>query len=113
MEELVESPVYFVFSDDLPWCMENLERTRLLPVDLAQSWYAPLADMHLMSQCRHHIISNSTFSWWGAWLNTAQGKIVLAPDRWFNSEPMNTLALRHTLQPDWQRVATNDAASAS
>lgn len=81
MEELVKQPRYFVFSDDFCWCRENLK----LPSDTVfVDWNRgekSFRDMQLMSLCRHNIIANSSFSWWGAWLNAHTDKIVIAPDR--------------------------------
>jgi hypothetical protein len=75
---------FFVFSDDPQWVVEVLASRypSLVLVDhnRAQDSYN---DMRLMSLCRHHIIANSTFSWWGAWLNPDPGKIVIAPCNWF------------------------------
>ena len=86
----VRHPHFFVFSDDPMWARENL------------SWIAPgividqngldkaFEDMRLMSLCKHHIIANSSFSWWGAWLSKNPEKIVIAPEQWFQDKNMNT-----------------------
>jgi hypothetical protein len=76
------SPHLYVFSDDVLWCREHLE----LPfptVFVERADGHPGGDLLLMSNCRHHVISNSTFGWWGAWLNPSREKIVVAPKRWF------------------------------
>jgi len=58
-------------------------------------------DLRLMSLCRHHIIANSSFSWWGAWLSAHPGKIVIAPKKWFNLDDINTDDL---LPEGWLRL---------
>ncbi|GAP71347.1 hypothetical protein SAMD00024442_11_4 [Candidatus Symbiothrix dinenymphae] len=80
----VDSPVFYVFSDDVEWVKNNLR----LPGEAVfvdwntgeDSWQ----DMCLMSYCKHNIVANSTFSWWGAWLNRNEGKTVIAPFRFCN-----------------------------
>lgn len=79
----VAEPTFFIFSDDMEWVKANL----ILPFPChyvshnqgAESYN----DMRLMSLCQHHIIANSSFSWWGAWLNPSPNKIVIAPKKWF------------------------------
>lgn len=81
--EHVERPEFFVFSDDIAWAKANLEidfPCRYVDHNQRMESYN---DMRLMSLCKHHIIANSSFSWWGAWLNPRQDKIVIAPRRWF------------------------------
>jgi hypothetical protein len=76
----------FVFSDDINWAKENLQ-TDIIPVNYIQGNLAANSwkDMALMSNCKHHIIANSSFSWWGAWLSIQNGSIF-GPKNWFNPQ---------------------------
>ncbi|MGO8703714.1 MAG: alpha-1,2-fucosyltransferase [Candidatus Brocadiia bacterium] len=78
----VRAPRYYVFSDDPAWTKENLALQPAVFVG-RNGEGRPEEDLRLMSRCKHHIIANSTFSWWGAWLGDHPGKIVVAPRRWF------------------------------
>lgn len=83
MVERIEHPVFYVFSDDIAWVRQNLSaRFPCIYVD-HNSQAESYRDMQLMSVCRHHIIANSSFSWWGAWLNSNPEKLVVAPGSWF------------------------------
>lgn len=76
-----------VFSDDPDWCRANIrELTGNVPAVVVDcnSGASSFRDMQLMSLCRHNVIANSSFSWWGAWLNGNPDKIVTAPSRWMN-----------------------------
>ncbi len=86
ISEHVERPVFFVFSDDIAWAKENLDIDFPCYYVDHNNGLASFNDMHLMSLCQHHIIANSSFSWWGAWLNPSQEKTVIAPKRWFARE---------------------------
>lgn len=75
--------MFYLFSDDPLWAKENLSALDRLVVDWNEgneSWQ----DMLLMSACSHHIIANSSFSWWAAWLGSYEEKIVIVPSRWYN-----------------------------
>lgn len=83
MEALVHGPHYFVFSDrpaDARSCID-LPGERVTYVSHNKDDTTAYADLWLMSQCKHFIIANSTFSWWGAWLSDHRGKQVIAPGR--------------------------------
>ena len=80
------NPKYFIFTDDPLWVTENfiVDYSHII-VDVnhgAKSFF----DMYLMSLCKANIIANSSFSWWGAWLNNKQDKIVYAPNNWFKDK---------------------------
>jgi Glycosyl transferase family 11 len=97
----VADPHFFVFSDDLPWAYENL---RLAYPSTLVDCNGPdkgVWDMALMKQCKHHIIANSSFSWWGAWLNPNPNKVVVAPLKWFNKPEIDTSDL---IPESWIRI---------
>lgn len=90
MRERLDRPRFFVFSNDLAWCRNHLPVTDLQFVD-ANSSDDPVDELQLMATCRHHIIANSSFSWWAAWLAARPDQTVIAPDPWFIDEPANGL----------------------
>lgn len=78
-------PVVCVFTDDPAWARSHLE----LPANarfVSEHTHSAVQDLVLMSRCTHHITANSSFSWWGAWLNPNQGKVVVTPREWFRPE---------------------------
>lgn len=84
LQQRVEGPVhYFVFSDDPAWTKENLQLHAPSTYVSHNVGRKNREDMRLMAACRHFIIPNSTFSWWGAWLSRAEGKVVIAPRQFF------------------------------
>jgi hypothetical protein len=84
IQQQLDSPKFFVFSDDMGWCKQELA---FIPdkvfVDCTQT---AIEDLELMKHCQHNIIANSSFSWWGAWLNQ-NNKAVVAPKKWINHNP--------------------------
>lgn len=90
ISEKIPDPHFFVFSDDSEWVKQNIffkSRTTYVNHNGPEKNYA---DLWLMSLCRHHIIPNSSFGWWGAWLNQNPDKIVIAPKKWIQKPSVNT-----------------------
>ena len=79
----VAKPEFVIFSDDMAWVLENLHVDYPCHYVDHNKGLESYNDMRLMSLCHHHIIANSSFSWWGAWLNPDRDKIVVAPQCWF------------------------------
>jgi hypothetical protein len=80
----IGNPRFFVFSDDWDWARRHFTDSDCTPV-MANGPDAPSEELRLMSACRHHIIANSSLSWWAAWLGGRAGQIVVAPQPWFAS----------------------------
>lgn len=91
----------FVFSDDPDWAVENLRFRSPVTVLRHNGPERDYEDLRLMTLCRHHIIANSTFSWWGAWLCPHPGKIVVAPKIWFKQANHGTADL---IPQEWRRI---------
>lgn len=81
MEEKIDSPIFYFFSDDIEWVKNEFGNEKNY-VFISDGNLTNYEELMLMSACSHHIIANSTFSWWGAWLNPSKEKIVIAPERW-------------------------------
>jgi hypothetical protein len=83
--ERIARPHFFVFSDDLDWVQANLD-TGHPTTWVGHNTDTPWEDLRLMAACRHFIVANSSFSWWGAWLGDWPAKRVIAPARWFRAD---------------------------
>jgi hypothetical protein len=81
----VQEPHFFIFSDDPEWVAQQVRLEYPFTVVTVNGIKQPHEDLRLMSLCKRHIIANSTFSWWGAWLSTYDDKRVYAPRKWFNN----------------------------
>lgn len=84
IKESIESPTFFIFSDDIEWVKENLKIENAIYVSNPN--LAECEELILMSCCKNNIIANSTFSWWAAWLNPNLNKVVIAPQKWLNTD---------------------------
>lgn len=90
MNDLVEGAKFFIFSDDVDWVRENLNINRPHVYVEHNRGIDSYKDMHLMTLCKHHIIANSSFSWWGAWLSGNKEQRVIAPHPWFDDKTIHT-----------------------
>lgn len=100
IKERLQNPIFFIFSDDIDWVKQNLkinEETYYVSNDNIKDY----EELIIMSKCKHNIIANSSFSFWGAWLNQNKDKIVIAPHRWNNKFIKE---YRDLLPEDWIKI---------
>lgn len=103
IEKKINNPHLFIFSDDISWAKKSLHFKHTVSYVDHNDENTGFEDLYLMSQCKHNIIANSTFSWWGAWLNHNPSKIIIAPNQWFRTTEMNKLT--DNLMPDsWIKI---------
>ncbi len=82
---------FYIFSDDIDWVIENLKLNDFDHTFVSGNYSkTPIEDFYLIRQCKHHIIANSTFSWWSAWLCQYPDKQIIAPAKWFKNRNANT-----------------------
>lgn len=102
MEKKIENPRWFFFSDDPEWVrmtFQDVKNAVIVDVNIGKDSYN---DMMLMTHCKHNIIANSTFSWWGAWLNRNPDKIVIAPRNYYTNQSNNVEKYLSKMIPeDW------------
>lgn len=96
------NPKFFIFSDDPEWAKEQFTFSDAVVVSGLQEGISKQSiDLHIMRHCKHNIIANSSYSWWGAWLNNNPDKIVVAPRNWFRDETLSTDTL---LPENWIKI---------
>lgn len=99
IKEKVNNPVFYIFSDDLKWSEKFIKEQDvdyyMVTLNRGRDSYK---DMYLMTRCRHNILANSSFSWWGAWLGVQEGKIVICPDEWKKG------SAKHPCPSRWLRI---------
>lgn len=96
----VNSPEFFIFSDDIQWAKQNLQFLKNVQF-VSENEFPNFVELTLMSHCKHNIIANSSFSWWGAWLNQNSEKIVIGPRKWFAGGKRNTVDI---LPDSWVKL---------
>jgi Glycosyl transferase family 11 len=98
MREKINNPSYFVFSDEIEWCRENMQflsGAKFIPKDFAG--YKDQDHLRMMAHCKNFIIPNSSFAWWAAWLGKKENSIVIAPNHWYKGVPV----ISDVYQSDW------------
>lgn len=101
ISDRVSDPHFFVFSDDPGWAHDHLRLDFPVIIVDVNGPAQGHEDLRLMSACQRHIIANSSFSWWGAWLSSSPRKLVYAPARWFTDPVMNA---QYALPANWSRI---------
>ncbi len=98
MAQFPKDSIYLFFSDDIAWCKENFKQSNIIFVEGEEDIY----DFYFISMCKSIIISNSSFSWWAAWLNNDRHKTVIAPKRWFG--PSVNYDTKDLIPKRWKKI---------
>lgn len=101
IESKVDNPYYIIFTDDSEWVRKHLDFGNNV-FFVQEEGLQDYEELFVMSRCTHSIIANSTFSWWGAWLNQNEDKIVVGPRQWFNY--MKDAAKYNIMPAEWIRL---------
>lgn len=102
LQEHTNCDFYCIFSNDIEWCKKNLANLLNGKDVVYVNWNKgkdSYQDMFLMSQCNYNIIANSSFSWWGAWLNNHEDKLIICPTKWNNIK-----SSRFELPESWIKI---------
>jgi hypothetical protein len=99
----VNNPVFYIFSNDIEWCKENITwGNRKVVFREVEDQTDDFEELMLMASCKHAVIINSTFHWWGAYLIKNPDKIIICPDKWFfDDKPIDIIP------PKWIRIRDN------
>jgi hypothetical protein len=97
--EMGDTKYYLIFSDDINWCKENLN---FIKNKIFIENQGDVLDLYLMSKCKNNIIANSSYSWWGAWLNKNNNKKVVSPNLWFG--PMGPKEIGDIIPDEWVKI---------
>lgn len=103
-ESEIEAPEFFVFSDDIEWARENLRANNSIVFVDHNGEEKDYEDLRLMMNCKYHIIANSSFSWWGAWLGKYPEKKVIAPNQWYSEREMKRRENVEIVPDRWIRL---------
>lgn len=101
LADQIAAPHFYIFSDDPAWAREHLTLPGPITVIDHHGPDDACEDLRLMCACKYHIVANSSFSWWGAWLSERPGKIVVAPRQWFRSPDVDASDI---CPPEWIRL---------
>ena len=97
---LVKNPIFFIFSNDFDWVLKHFSGSNFLFVNVNNE-NTGYFDFELMNNCKHFIISNSSFSWWAAWLNNGEQQIKIAPKKWVNFASVKSIDI---IPNDWNTI---------
>ncbi|NTW53988.1 MAG: alpha-1,2-fucosyltransferase [Chlorobaculum sp.] len=98
----INNPHFIVFSDDIKWSKNNIDFPGTVSFASHNGAENAFQDLRLMSLCDHQIIANSSFSWWAAWLNQKEDKIIISPKQWFADNTINTSTL---IPKEWIKIS--------